>query len=224
MTSSFRWYSVKKAGKPLDARAFLKSILKAGETRDCWFSQSGAGSSIKFFRRVEILVPEIDARGAEATRAVESITSVEFELVELAGKTLLRVANPGRNMQALMSNVERVVGSGFSARLLTFGESQPNSILSKADIKRIVGVKLVNIAVTNDCIGRMELASKGGIDVKKLPLLRGLKYKTDYMKYEIVIAGERGAFSFSSSGLVKVSGALSSLIVQELQRDLARIS
>lgn len=223
MHNSFRWYSLKKSGKPLDVRGFYKCLLKAS-TEDAWFSRAESNDAIRFHRRVQLLVPELDQHGAEGSRLVEAVSSVEFSLREIGGNALLRILNPGRNMQALMSSIELAVGRGFSARSLSFEETRPISILNKADVKRIVGMKLINVAVTNDCIGRIEFASKGGIEISKLPLLRGLKYKVDYVKYEIVVNGERGAFSYASSGLVKVGGVISDLIAHEIQRDLARLA
>ena len=221
MNISFRWYSIKKSDKAISARSLLDSMRKYS-TQDTWFTASKDAATHKFYRRVQIVIPEIDEEGSEGSRTIDSLSSVEFAVVEAGAITLLRVHNPGRNMQALMSSIERAVGRGFSARPLTFNDGQPSSILNKADIKRLVGVKLINVAVSNDCVGRMEFASKIGIDLSKLRFLRDLKYSIDHMKYEVVINGERGAFSFSSNGLIKVGGTLSPLIIHELQRDLAR--
>jgi hypothetical protein len=220
MNNSFRWYSIKRANRPLSARSLVDSMMKVS-TQEAWFVGSRDAKTHKFYRKIQLVVPEFHADGEEGFRTIDSLSAVEFAIVEVEAKTLLRVHNPGRNMQALMSSFERAVGRGFSAHPLTFSDRPPLSILARADVKRIVGVKLINVAITNDCVGRMEFASKSGIDLSEISLLRNLKYKVDHVKYEIVVNGERGAFSFASNGLIKVGGALTPLIVHELQRDLA---
>lgn len=219
----FRWFRIRKHGGAITLQEMRRSLLSA-RAADSWFSAADDNNEYSFFRRTQILIPVLTSTGDAGARTVDTIVSTQFSIIFENSESYLRVLNPGRNLQSLMSGMERAVGRGFSVRPLTLEGGHPASILSQANVKRIVGVKLKNVVVSRDCVGRIELASKSGVDLGQVSLLKGLQYTIASIKYEVVVDGVRGAFSIADNGLVKVGGKLAPLIVSEIQKDIIRSS
>lgn len=215
---SFRWFRIRRRGSPLPVAELGKLLLRS-DADDCWFS-IGEDSDYRFCRRTQLFVPVLTREGQEKIRAVDSVVTIRFAVLEGSADTILRVLNPGHNLQALMANIERAVGQGFSSRALMFEGAKPISILQKADIMRVVGIKLKNVVIDSDCVGRVELASKEGVDLEDVAMLKGMRYTVANVKYEVVVDGVRGVFSISESGLLKVGGKLARMIVGEIEREL----
>jgi len=223
--ATYRWYSIKMMGQPI-ALGALRKKLRTFKSTDCWFDEELGSEEMafRFFKRTEVLIEQYDASGKQTYSKVESVTAVTIVLVESQSHTLLRVCNPGRNMQALMMALQRVMGFGFSSKGVIFESLCPHSVLQRVDVSKLVGLKLTNVAVTSDCVGRMEFASKEGMNLSGFPLLKGLKYKQDHVKYELLHKGVRGHVSLSASGLVRIGGALTPLILSLVERDVLRIA
>lgn len=219
---SFRWFRVRRRGDSLPVEEFRRLLL-GSQGVDCWFSVA-EDSDYRFCKRMQLLVPVLTSEGEEKIRTVDSVSVIRFAVLKGNPDTVLRVFNPGRNLQALMGGIERAVGQGFSSRALVFEGAEPVSILQRADIRRVVGVKLKNVVIDNDCVGRMELVSKEGVDLESVGMLKNVRYTIANVKYEVVVDGVRGAFSVSENGLVKVGGKLAPLIVSEIERDLIFLS
>lgn len=222
MQTNYRWYSIKLAGDPISKRLITKKAPSIGG--DAWFQLDAASGEFRFFKRNEIFVEQYDASGNVAYQKIEGVSSTRFSVIEADACTVLRILNPGRNMQSMMSALELALGFGFSAKAVAFDVWQNSSLLRKADIKKLVSLKVTNVAISSDCVGRMEFASKEGINLESIPMLRKLSYKQELVKYELIYKGVRGHFSATSVGLVKIGVGLSPFILDLLERDVVRVA
>lgn len=223
MQTTYRWYHIKFNGVDVTPKDFAKRISKV--KGDYWFRlEDEEAYEYKFFRRSEVWVDQFDRAGNITRERVEGIISTSFSLVPASGSAILRVENPGRNMQFLLSAIEGAFGFGFSSKPLTGGAGFGATLLRRVDVSKLVSLKITNVAITRDCVARMEFASKEGISAERIPILKKLEYKQDSAKYELIYGGVRGHFAVSSSGLVRVGGPLARFILQALEQELLRHS
>jgi hypothetical protein len=200
--TAYRWYRIKLGGSSIEKKTFAKKV--AALNGDAWFQIDDAdGGEFRFFKRNEVWVEQYDRSGQSTRQRVEGDSSTSFCVLTGQDLTILRVQNPGRNMQFLMSALENALGFGFSAKPLAMGSWAASAVLRRADVSKLVSLKITNVAVRADCVGRMEFASKEGIATESIPFLRNLSFKQELVKYELIYKGSRGHFSATSGGLVR---------------------
>ncbi len=222
MQITYRWYVLKLEGKIISPDHFERKALGA-VSQDFWFSSDKqTNEALRFFKKIDIPVERIDAQGNRDVQVIQTVSSVGISLMAGKRASLLRVADPGRNMRALMDALEQVLGYGLSTRAVVFESVDVSTLLEKFDVSKLIGLKLTNMVFGNDCVGRMEFVSKNGIELSAIKALRGLSYKYEYAKYELLYRALKGSFSYSSSGLVRVGGQLSGRIVELLEKQLLK--
>lgn len=220
MSTNYRWYSVKKGGRSLRS-AELVAKLRDLQGVDYWFEveSTSATSGFKFFRKSELAVARYGDGGLSYDR-IETVTVMEAAIVSVKGQSLLRVANPGRNMLPLMTALEMAVGQGFTTKLLVADGAELTNLLSGTDVSKLVGLKIANAVVESGVVARMEFASKQGIDVSKIRILKRVEHKNEYQKYEFIYKGVRGHLACSSNGVMKIGGELAPRILKLVELDL----
>lgn len=223
MSTAYRWYLIRLQGDSISRDGFLRSILKA-KNREFWFSNSSHDleGDARFYRRILLTVEKYLPSGESESEVVESVEWLDLSLIEGKKSSILKIFNPGRNLRGLMVALESALGYGFSASAIQPENMKVESVLSQFEVVRLVGLKVTNVVVSKDCIGRMEFLSKDGIDPANLKPLKGLKYQPDFVKYEAIYRGLRGSFACANSGLVKVSGPLGSRIIELIDMQLKR--
>ncbi len=223
MNSSFRWLALKQEGRGLDSKRLLGKLLRHSSP-DFWFASSevGGGDDLVLYRRVSVPLERLDSRGEREVYFGETISKLGLALREGKDQTLLRVSEPGRNLRSLLDLIENVAGFGLSSRSLTLEAGQVERILAKFEVSNLVGLKITNVSVGSDCVGRMEFASKSGVDVTSIRVLRGLNYKLEFAKYELLYHATRGFFSYTSGGLIKLGGPLTPRILNVVESQIAK--
>jgi hypothetical protein len=119
-----------------------------------------------------------------------------------------------------MTALESIVGFGFCVKEVSFDSFSAGEVFADADEIRLVGIKLINAVFGSDTVGRLELASKNGINLKRVRALRDLVYKVDWAAYELFYKGVRGYVAISGNGSARIAGALAPRIVDYLERSL----
>lgn len=223
MSTAYRWYLIRLQGNSISRDSFLRSILKA-KSQEFWFSNLSLDleGDARFYRRILLTVERYSLSGESESEVVESVEWLDLSLIEGKKSSILKVLNPGRNLRGLMVALESALGYGFSASVIQPETMKVESVLSQFEVVRLVGLKVTNVTVSKDCIGRMEFLSKNGIDPANLKPLKGLKYQPDFVKYEAIYRGLRGSLACANNGLVKVSGSLGSRIIELIDIQLKR--
>lgn len=223
MDSTYRWYRLRMTGNPITPADLRRKLLRSG-TDDAWFANSeNFSNGIRFFRKSNLSIEKYDSNGALSLHTVEAVSSTEILIAEGKTCTVLRVQSPGRSMRPLFAFLEKTFGYGFSVAPVTF-DKEPAQVFHEADVKRLVSLKVTDVALRPNCVARMEFVSREGLDLKSISFLQGISYRKDFTKYELVYNGLRGNLSFSVSGLIKVSGAASELIMGLLEQEVLSAS
>ena len=116
--------------------------------------------------------------------------------------------------------LESVSGFGFSCSPVTFEHARPRLIFAHVDESKLVSLKAVGAVIGEDLVARMEFASKMGINLEKIKILRGLRYKLDVAVFECVFQGVRKQVSISASGTVRLSGPLAPRLIYFIEKEL----
>lgn len=225
MHTRFRWYRIQL---PREAASLPSVIDSRPLTPDASFGFSRVEGTIgttvyRFLWRTTIVVTQFDDSGAPSFQEVASVNFTDFAVLPVAGDTFLRIENPGRNIRDLLNALESLVGLGFTSRPITFEKARPTTVLESVEATKLVGLKVVGAVVDEDLVARIEFASKQGMLVEKMKLLDSLRYKQESASYELLFEGIRGQLTFSSSGLVKVSGQLAPQLVHLIELDLPKL-
>lgn len=218
MPTRFRWYRLRI---PNDNNRLISVIMEHPLINDQDFGFVYVDDSkFRFLWRTKITVTRLDDSGETLFEEVETINVTSFSIVYVASDVFLRIENPGRTIRELLNALEILLGFGFTAKPLTFEHSKPTSIFEFIKVTKLVGLKIVGAVVGTDLVSRMEFASKQGMIVEDISILSNLDYKIDSAIYELVYSGIKGQMSFSSNGIVKVSGQLAPKIIHLIEVDL----
>ncbi|WP_157890325.1 hypothetical protein [Marinobacterium aestuarii] len=219
MISRFRWYRVKF---PNGYHFFSDSIRDANISvdRENGFhivNESNEEIDFKFYWRSKLVATNIDVDGNAAYHEISTLSDQDVTLTNFESGCLLRLNNPNRNFRELFNAMEKIVGMGFSIKPLSVSSSEVDSILSRMDVSKLNRIRLSGSLKENEIVARIELAAKEGIELSKVKLLDDVKYNSESASYELMFKGVKGSLSYSSTGLVKISGELSSYILHLLE-------
>jgi len=225
MPTRYRWYRIKLPKGDLDLRrTLLARPLRAGS--NFGFAPIGDQpneSDFRFLWRTALIVTRFTPDDEPYHEPVQTIDWLRLSIVDVNKMKFLRIENPIRNLRELMNAIESIVGLGFTCSPVTFEANRPNLFLERVESSRLVVFKIVGAMAGEDVVSRMEFVSKGGIDLHTLPISRKLRYKVDVSVFECAFRGSRGQVSISSSGVVKVSGALAPRLAYLIEKELPTV-
>jgi len=222
MAFRYRWleigipYSLERLAERLDNHKLSESI-------DSGFMIERAGAtkiSGNLVSRSRLKLLHIQTDGSTAEEIVSSVTLLAFSIFSKSNKTWLRVSDPPRSTRELTNALERAIGMGFFAESVLFSHATFNSILERVDECRLISTKGIAVLHESNALARIEIASKDGIILDGLPLLKGLEYAVDTATFEVTFRREKGQVSFTKSGLIRVNGRLSEHIVELVEKSL----
>jgi len=215
----YRWYVLQIPG---GAARLVSQLGKSVGTNKAegWFAIEDSERDrvrFKFLWRSLVRVVRLGPSGEAISDLVATINVLDAELTTFAQGVLMRLVEPNRNLRVLFSSLEAVAGFGFVIKPILFDEVMPEVAFKKADEMRMVGVKVTNVTVGRDVVGRMEFASRHGIRLDDIKPLRGVTYKTDWSAYELVYKGLRGYISLASNGVARIGGPLEPKILADCE-------
>ncbi len=222
MIVRYRWYRLKS---PIGYASLLDSMKQEPITPDKdrgYFLLQSDDKEIKFkfFWRVKITATTLDSEGNTFNEELYSLNSQDCILTKISDKYLLRLENPGRSSRELFNSLEELTGMGFYAKALALSNEDVNEILKNIDAFKLTSIKLTGGVENNEMIARIDLASKKGIVLENLAMLEGVKYKTDSAAYEIMTKGIKGNLSYTPTGLVRLSGQLSPMLLALIENSM----
>jgi hypothetical protein len=225
MLTRYRWYLIKI---PLGNASLVSAISEQpfSHKDNYGFAIIEGNSeelSFRFFYRTNIQVTKLSDDGSTVIESISSVNFTDFSFVTMAELTFLRIENPGKNIRELLNTIESIVGFGFMAKPLSFDKVSPSTVFSSMDTSKLIGLKVVGAVIGKDLIARMEFASKNGIDINEIKPLENLDYKLSSASYELFFEGIKGQMSYSSGGLVKISGQLAPKILHLIEKDLPHL-
>jgi hypothetical protein len=172
---------------------------------------------------MNVVVTRFDDKSTPSYEAVASVNFTDFTIITVDDVVFLRVKNPGRNIRDLLNALEFLVGLGFASKPITFEKAMPTTVFESVDVTKLVGLKVVGAVINEDLVARMEFVSKQGMIVENIKLLDSLRYNLDSAVFELIYEGVRGQVTFTSSGLVKISGQLALRLVHLIERDFPKL-
>jgi hypothetical protein len=198
---------------PSGIDAFLNKASKSQFSKGNEFTFTLLESTFSHVRlqhvaKSPVILKIFDPSGTYTTQTFDSIESIEFELFKIESRVLLRVDEPPRSLRRLLNDMGIVVGFGFSAEPLIFNNLAQLEILRGADSIKLIGFKGIGSDAAAQIVARVEVACKNGVDPAKLPLLESLDYKVDHTTYDVKYKFLSGQITFTSTGILRISGAL----------------
>lgn len=220
MQTRYRWFRIQLPSHTKNlAETFGKRPFEPGA--DYGFSQtSNDGTSYRYLWRSRVVVTKLDDEGSPIYEQIDSVSFTDFSIITLAGSIFLRLENPGRSVRDLFNTLETLIGIGFTAKPITFEKRQPSTVFNSVDSARLIGLKIVGAVLSNDLVARMEFASKEGMTIDKIEVLRELQYKVEHAVFEVVFSGLKGQIAFAANGSVKISGQIAPKLVNLVEQDL----
>lgn len=206
MTLRFKWFKLwLPDGLPALVRALKKSPMPMdGPSGFRQLREEGDAVYFRFAWRSTVSTTALDEDGNLTVQQVQTINFVDLKFFPVSGSIFLRVDNPGKSLRSLMNELGARAGYGFASQPVVFSDVQPPSFFSHFDQVQLVGIKLINVVFDRHVVGRIELASKEGIDLESLDVSRKT-YVVDTAVYDVLSRLVRGQLAFNKSGLVKVS-------------------
>lgn len=222
MAVRYRWFNI---GMPCSFARLAEKLQnhKLSENIESGFTIEGVGPtqiSGNFFCKSRLRLLQVQPDGSTAEEIVSTITLFAFSIFSRSNKTWLRISDPPRSARELTNALEQAIGMGFFAESVFFSHATFNSILERFDECRLISTKGLAALHESNAIARIEIACKDGIDLERLPILKGLEYVVDTAAFEVTFRREKGQLSFTKSGLVRVNGRLSEHIVELIEESL----
>ncbi|SDM52347.1 hypothetical protein SAMN05428957_10753 [Oryzisolibacter propanilivorax] len=220
MQIRYRWFRIQLPARSRDFAAIVANCpFEPGSTYGFARAPSG-GAFYRYLWRSRVVVTKLNSEGAPTYEQIDSVSFIDFAVVELGNLIFLRIENAGRNIRDLLNALETLVGIGFTAKPVTFDKERPSSVFNSVDSSRLIGLKVVGAVLADDLVARMEFVSKEGMVVEKMDVLSGLKYKVDLAVFELVLSGLRGQIAFAANGSVKISGQIAPKLISLVEQDL----
>lgn len=216
----YRWFTLKL---PRPLHSFARDLEKCAPFNGSGFgfittSDNNADRLLfRFLKQNIIKIPALASNGELIYQSIKSIESLEFEIFEKNSSIWLKIEDPPRSIREFFNGLEHVAGFGFAAQSFIFSVEDQEKTLLAFDESRLIGFKGVGTSITKKFITRIDVASKEGIDPKKLDLLSGLDFKTDQTTYEVSYRMLRGQVTFTATGLVRMAGSVSPFLVNSLE-------
>lgn len=215
MISRFKWYAVRLPSSKAEAFKKLEDY-KYGAGLESGFIVDRLASSFEYYWKTPLYAISINDDG-EATRS--EIFSVSRQQVGVIGneKLVLRIQDPPRSSKELFNALEKVLGFGFGCSALV-----ANDALIKQAVCNFHSVVLNSIKFSGgvsdiSALARVELVSKQGLDVGSLGKF-GLDNRTvESASYSVKYKGLSGQVGFTRTGLCKISGDLTPLILSNVE-------
>ncbi|MEA9825988.1 hypothetical protein VDF98_21560 [Xanthomonas campestris pv. raphani] len=220
---SYRWYALTLGGEPLSERS-INVLLERLDKQEFWFVFDDISSSQvsgKFSYRYPLVLGQTEINSSE-NELVELISSVEFVMFNGVSSSVLRLSDGGRHAKRLLSALADIFGFGFSIHpLITLDAGKIVGVnFGDFDEFRMVGLKVINVRVSDGVIARMEFASRYGMLISDIRDLDFKDFRIESVKYEVLKDGLKGAISATSSGRVVLGGKLAPMLVNVLDRAL----
>lgn len=220
----YKWY---RLGLSIKIKQFMKDLQKTEFTDavSCGYiplNKTANGQEFRFLWKSNITKTNFDKDGEPVIELIPTINYCDMHLFEHNGNNWLRLNNPPRSTKELMNSMEDIAGFGFYAESLQFPSNHLPTTLSNLNEAKLIGFKALGAVVENKAIFRIEGASKEGLALEEINFLKKLAYSIDSMTYEIVFERIRGQVCLSSTGLIKISGQLSPMILEFIELDLIR--
>lgn len=218
----YRWYLLKL---PLSNQALFGLMTSEPRTRntESWFTptdSSPKSTSFLFSWKTEVVITNVDEFGGTSSEVTHTTSRLHISFVEIGKRTFLRAEDAPRNLRPLLLRMEQIAGFGFSVKPISFEGEIPALVLENVDEAKIVGLKLINVVAGKDLLGRMEFASKSGIEIEELKFLKRMSYKRDHSAYDLTYKGAKGHLAISSNGSARIGGSLTPRILAFLERSL----
>lgn len=222
----YRWYRI---GFP-NSMTNLSNILESRPlTQNTSFGFISINDELdkdkfRFLWRTSIVVTHLDEVGEPIYDQVESVDFVDFVILKVDSISYLRIENPKRSNKELLNALEKTIGLGFTAKLIVFEKLEPKTLFQHLDLNKLIGLKITGAVIEKNLVASMEFSSKEGIEIDKIKLLEGRQHKIDLANFELVYNGLSGQVTFSSSGLVKITGKLAPKLIHLIEADLAKLT
>jgi hypothetical protein len=222
MATRYRWYRVQLPSAKMELnKIFSDSPFTKDSTSGFSCIDGEFGLPIyRYLWRTKMLITRFDDDGRPSYEEVASVSFTDFSIISVNDLKFLRVENPGRNIRDLLNKLESIIGLGFTCKPVTFEKGHPKTLLKSVEAVKLVGLRVIGAVVANDVVARMDLASKQGIIIDELNILKDIRYKVDSSSFELVFQGVRGSVVLSSGGLIKISGQLAPKLISLIEQDL----
>ena len=225
MGIKYRWYRIKMPPGVDLARLLARKPLS--DTASFGFYKLDSDNSeiaFRFVWRTNVTVTRYDEDGEPQHEQIQTFGILHFSLLSIARNAYMRIENPQRNLRDLMNAIESLSGFGFSCSPVTFKQIHPKSIFEYVDESKLVSLRVVGAVLGEDLVARMEFASKKGISLRDIGLLKGHQYKLDVAVFDCVLKGVRGQLSISAGGTIRLRGPLTPRLLHFIQRELPQLS
>lgn len=220
MSATYRWYRI---GLPKEVSNLESALEKSPLTTNSAFGfvaldSEDHGPKFRYMWRTKVIITRFDEDGIPYNEEVASVSFIDMGIVRRGPATYLRLENPGHGGRSLFNALETIVGMGFTCEPAGFHFANPLEIFKGVDTAKLTRLSVSGAVVRQDLVARLEFASKNGMDVEGIRLLKGLEYKIDLSSFDIAFRGLRGHATLSFGGAVKISGPLSPMLMTLVER------
>lgn len=179
-------------------------------------SEKGA-HAFRFVWRSDLQRMAFDSDGTPVFEAISTINYCDFVFFEGTETVWARLMQPQKSSRILFNKIEKMTGFGFSADPVTFSDQLVAELLSSIGPHRLLGFKASGRLTSQRAVARIEVASKEGIDLNEILLMKDIEYGIDHSTFEVVHKRVQGQISISSAGLIRLSTNLEPLILSKIQ-------
>lgn len=221
----YRWYQIQQPRGSTDLKALINKCVFSNSVQFGFLTLDDInnGPMYRFLWRTSVSITKLDDDGVPIYEQIESVCFNDFALVTIGSIVFLRVENPGRNIRELLNALESLVGMGFVTKPITFEKQNPVTIFKDIDISKLIGLKVVGAVIDKDLVAKMDFISKQGINIENVSILNNIKYTVDLATYELICDGIRGQVTYTTNGLIKISGQLAPKLISIIESDLPNL-
>ncbi|PBP60563.1 hypothetical protein [Pseudomonas syringae] len=218
MLARYRWFTIRFPRPLTETFAHLDAYRQA-DSQARSFVTDVASSSFEFFWRTPMYATSIDDDGQEQRSEFFSTNRQKAQIVG-ESKLLLRLENPPRSSKEMLNCLEDIVGFGFVCQPVMVTESIVLQAISEFSPVLLTSIKMSGGIPDIVAIGRVELASKVGLNKEHLDSFGLQGVTVESASYSVRHKGLGGQVGFSRTGICKISGELAPLLISRVERSI----
>mgnify|MGYP001033399749 CR=1 FL=1 len=225
MDTKYRWYRIQYPRENFEISPILK---KSPFTSKSNFGFAFIGDDFgnikyRFLKRSKLTITVLDDSGEPTYQDVLTVEITDFSIFSINSLVFLRVENPGRSIRDLLNALEKLIGLGFTCKVITFEKIKPTEMFTNLDDTKLVGLKVTGIVAGQNLKANLELTSNEGIVTEKVRILEDMRYNITSAVIDVLYKGLRGKVSLASTGLVKITGKLTPKIIHIIEKSLPKL-
>lgn len=223
----YRWF-IAKVPNGMSLVEKINNFPKEGRSDQSFYKRSeelSQSDDYKFTWNSELNISNFNEQGDVEFRVVKILNHIDFSIVNIDKNYLIRLINPARSVKELFDALERLIGLGFSCKVIKVDPSKWREALPDDLTAKLVGMEVSDLVINNKVIAKAQFKAINLLHVspEDIKILEGSSYRVSAVKLDVNKSGQKSIVELKSSGMVKIEGKLDKYILNGVEQYIRKL-